>query len=132
MTIAPQPPLPPAPILLPSVRFPRLYWRDASAHLQHGHRQLTNPGQIISNIRNLTASVFGVAAGALGLESYYGFLFYLLGTLAVSGLIFVFLAESKPNAYFYRPIADLWSGELFSGLMSFVLTWTLFYGMVRA
>ncbi|KAJ9624805.1 hypothetical protein H2203_004755 [Taxawa tesnikishii (nom. ined.)] len=85
----------------------------------------------VSNIRALTASLFGVAAGTLGLESYPGFLFYLLGTLVVSVLIFAFKADSNTKVYFHSPVADLWMGDLFGGLMSFVLTWTLFYGLVR-
>jgi hypothetical protein len=88
--------------------------------------------QVISNIRNLTASLFGVAAGTLGLESYPGFIFYLAGTLLVSILLFALKADGKPGAYFYRPLGDMWLGEVFGGLSGFVLTWTLFYGLVRA
>jgi hypothetical protein len=88
--------------------------------------------QTVSNIRNLTASLFGVAAGTLGLESYPGFAFYLAGTFLVSALIFFLRTEGNPKAFFYRPFGDLWAGDLTSGLSSFVLTWTLFYGLVRA
>jgi len=91
-----------------------------------------NNGRTVSNIRNLTASLFGVAAGTLGLEAYYGFAFYLAGTLIVSALILFLRADATPKAYFYRPFGDLWAGDLVSGLSSFVLTWTLFYGLVRA
>ncbi|KAF2088361.1 hypothetical protein K490DRAFT_73290 [Saccharata proteae CBS 121410] len=89
-------------------------------------------GRTISNIRNLTASLFGVAAGTLGLESYPGFLFYLAGTLFVSLLVFAFRAHGEPKSYFYSPLGDLWAGEVFGSLSSFVLTWTLFYGLLRA
>ncbi|KAK6004034.1 hypothetical protein QM012_008884 [Aureobasidium pullulans] len=85
----------------------------------------------VSNIRSLTASLFGVAAGTLGLESFPGFLFYALGSLVVSLLIFSLRANVQPKAYFHSPIADLWIGDLFGGLMSFVLTWTLFYGLAN-
>lgn len=88
--------------------------------------------QVVSNIRNLTASLFGVAAGTLGLESYAGFIFYLLGSLLVSALLFALKTDGKPDAYFYRPLGDMWLGEVFGGLSGFVLTWTLFYGLVRA
>ncbi len=73
-----------------------------------------------------------MAAGTLGLESYPGFLFYLLGTIVVSLLIVAFPTKAKPDQFFYRPFADLWAGDVFSSLMSFVLTWTLFYGIVQA
>jgi len=83
-------------------------------------------------VRNLTASLFGVAAGALGLESYPGFAFYLVGTLLMSALIFALRADRRPEAYFYRPASEMWTGGLFEGLSGFVLTWTLVYGLVRA
>jgi hypothetical protein len=94
---------------------------------------ITDPNsQVISNIRNLTASLFGVAAGTLGLESYAGFIFYILASLMVSVLLFALKTEGNPGKYFYRPLSDLWLGEVFGGLSGFVLTWTLFYGLVRA
>jgi hypothetical protein len=34
--------------------------------------------------------------------------------------------------FFYNPLGDLWMGGLGEGLSSFVLTWTLVYGLVRA
>jgi ER membrane protein complex subunit 6 len=39
---------------------------------------------------------------------------------------------SKPERYFYQPVVDLWWGDVLGNLMGFVLTWTLFYGLVRA
>ncbi|ORY19479.1 Rab5-interacting protein-domain-containing protein [Clohesyomyces aquaticus] len=96
------------------------------------HSSVQHNSQVVSNIRNLTASLFGVAAGTLGLESYPGFLFYLVGTLIVSSLIFAFRTDGKPTEYFHQPLGDLWGGDVFSGLSGFVLTWTLFYGLVRA
>ena len=88
--------------------------------------------QVISNIRSLTASLFGVASGILGLESYSGFAFYLLGTFFVSVLIWALLAKGKQGQYFQGPLSELWAGDVLGGGMSFVLTWTLFYGLVRA
>jgi hypothetical protein len=101
-------------------------------HLASYPQSLTRCFQVLSNIRNLTASLFGVAAGTLGLESYAGFIFYILASLMVSVLLFVLKTEGKPVKYFYRPLSDLWLGDVFGGLSGFVLTWTLFYGLVRA
>lgn len=90
------------------------------------------PTQTVSNIRALTASLFGVAAGTLGLESLPGFFFYFVGTAIVSLLVFSLKAKSDAGAFFFRPVGDFWIGDLFGGLMSFVLTWTLFYGLCKA
>jgi hypothetical protein len=50
----------------------------------------------------------------------------------VSLLVFSMRAEGKASQYFHSPLGDLWGGDVVSGLSSFVLTWTLFYGLVRA
>lgn len=86
----------------------------------------------MSDIRNLTASLFGVAAGTLGLESYPGFLFYIIGTLLVQLAILGVRAKWDQAAYLYAPISGFWIGDAFGPFMSFVLTWTLFYGLIRA
>ena len=85
-----------------------------------------------SNIRALTASLFGVAAGTLGLESYPGFAFFFVGTLVVQILVLVLRAGGKQEAYFQNPFSEFWVGDAFSGLMSFVLTWTLVFGLCKA
>ena len=88
--------------------------------------------QVISQIRSLTASLFGVAAGVLGLESLQGFFFYFLGTIFISQLISSLLANGEPDRYFESRWNGLWGKDVFGGLSSFVLTWTLFYGLVRS
>jgi len=92
---------------------------------------LQHNARVTANIRSLSASLFGVAAGTLGLESYLGFAFYIVGTLLVSVLLFLFRTEGNPKRFFFKPVADFWIGDVFGGAMSFVLTWTLFYGLVR-
>ena len=123
---------------------------------------LTNSAlaQVLATVRSLTSSLFGIAAGILGLESYAGFLYFILGTLFVSFLIWLLRikasqagqqqpkkdASGRPKAdltpsvgtsgqrlYFENAVWELWMGgnELLGGLSSFVLTWTLFYGIVR-
>ncbi|OHF01368.1 hypothetical protein CORC01_03401, partial [Colletotrichum orchidophilum] len=95
----------------------------------------------LSNLQSLSASLFGVAAGILGLESYNGFLFYLIFSFITAGLFYIlriapestsaglpFLSTSR---YFKGPF-DFWTSGLLGGLSGFILTWTLFYGLVRA
>lgn len=94
----------------------------------------------------MTASLFGIGAGILGLESYSGFLFYVAFSLLTTGLFFVLRvvtaslalrSAGKPvalldtSAYFRSPW-DFWTGGLSNGLAGYILTWTLFYGLVGA
>ena len=97
--------------------------------------------QTLSNLQGLTASLYGVAAGILGLESYSGFLFYFVFSLITTGLFYTMrIAPTSVSAglpvldtsrYFRGPL-DFWTGGLMGGLPGFILTWTLFYGLVRA
>ncbi|KAK4681830.1 hypothetical protein QC764_110950 [Podospora pseudoanserina] len=110
---------------------------------------LVHNTRTLHNLQSLTASLFGVGAGILGLESYSGFLFYLVFSL-ITTLLFYALriaptATSSPSSssssttskggvlsrYFRSPL-DFWTAGLTNGLAGFILTWTLFYGLVRA
>ena len=67
-----------------------------------------------------------------------GFLFYLFFSLLTSALVYVFRVRpgvegDKAGAgRYFRGGLELWTGGLVEGLTGFVLTWTLFYGIVRA
>ncbi|TVY59165.1 ER membrane protein complex subunit 6 [Lachnellula cervina] len=106
--------------------------------VQHNTKTLTT-------LHNLTASLFGVGAGILGLESYPGFIFYLVFSLLTSALVYAFrvrpaiIKNSTSGGKagvgmerYFRGSMELWTGGLVEGLSGFVLTWTLFYGLVRA
>jgi hypothetical protein len=86
--------------------------------------------RVLSNIRALTGFLFGAAAGVLGLQSYPGFLFYLLGSLVVSSFVYTLLAKNQPGRY-WQSGSQVWYSEVFGGLSGFVLTWTLFFGTIR-
>ncbi|KAI0539239.1 Rab5-interacting protein-domain-containing protein [Xylaria digitata] len=95
----------------------------------------------LSNLQNLTASIFGAAAGILGLESYSGFLFYFVFTILTTVLFYTIrVAPTSLKAghtmidtsRYFRSSYEFWTGGLFGGLAGYILTWTLFYGLVRA
>lgn len=91
----------------------------------------------LTTLHNLTASLFGIGAGILGLESYSGFLFYLLFSLLTSLLVYAIrvrpaLINGEGMDRYFRGSMELWTGGLVEGLSGFVLTWTLFYGLVSA
>ena len=101
--------------------------------------------QTLATLHNLTASLFGVGAGILGLESYPGFIFYLFFSLLTSALVYAFrvrpaiIQDSTSGGKagvgtetYFRGAMELWTGGILEGLSGFVLTWTLFYGLVRA
>jgi hypothetical protein len=112
-------PLPNSPPLLPS----------SALEIE----KLTPPNQALTQLHNLTASLFGIGAGILGLESYSGFLFYLLFSLLTTSLLYLFRVRPKGSTdVFFQGAWSLWTGGLVDGLSGFVLTWTLFYGLVRA
>lgn len=102
--------------------------------------------QTLYNLQSLAASLFGVSAGILGLESYSGFLFYAVFSLLTAVLFYLLrVAPTSLGApagtgkkglfdtsrYFRGPI-EFWTGGLMNGLAGFILTWTLFYGLVSA
>lgn len=97
-----------------------------------------------------------MAAGILGLESQWGFLFYFVSNLFISALIHFILAHGSPGEFFAgtRSAEDdatsgaagsgkqreervgawreIWLGSgLFEGLSGFVLGWAGVGGVVR-
>ncbi|KAG9241147.1 Rab5-interacting protein-domain-containing protein [Calycina marina] len=97
--------------------------------------------KVLVTLRNLTASLFGIGAGILGLESYPGFIFYVVFSLLTSALVYALRVQPAlardPSGdagitRFFKGSWELWTGGIFEGLSGFVLTWTLFYGLVRA
>lgn len=96
---------------------------------------------MLSNLHSLTASLFGVAAGILGLESYNGFLAYIIFSIITALMFYTLqvapdsLAEGHPalsTGRYFTGAFEFWAGGIFSGLSGFILTWTLFYGLVKA
>jgi hypothetical protein len=95
--------------------------------------------QTLATLHNLTASLFGIGAGILGLESYSGFIFYLLFSLVTTVLVYVFRVQGRGTpgdphgdvGRYFQSNLQLWTGGLLEGLMGYVLTWTLFFGLLR-
>ncbi|KXJ95959.1 Rab5-interacting protein-domain-containing protein [Microdochium bolleyi] len=97
--------------------------------------------KVLSNLQSLLGSIFGASAGILGLESYSGFLFYFVFTILTTVLFYALrvaptslksgLGPMDISRY-YRSRYEFWLGGLFGGLPGYILTWTLFYGLVRA
>ncbi|KAF3911196.1 hypothetical protein AA313_de0209988 [Arthrobotrys entomopaga] len=104
--------------------------RDLQIHPIVPENVIANSKTIV-DLHSLSSSLLGIAAGILGLESYSGFLFYLLGTLFVSFLIITFPMGGKPDVYVRGGWKDVMLADVTGGVMGYVLTWTLFFGLVR-
>jgi hypothetical protein len=111
----------------------------------------TNPylllPQTLSNIRSISSLLLGISAGILGLESINGFLYYILGSLAVSVFIHFLLVEGQPETYFAgngeRGVdgkkggtgawREVWfgGGVLGEALSGYVLGWAGVGGLIR-
>ncbi|ORX91544.1 ER membrane protein complex subunit 6 [Basidiobolus meristosporus CBS 931.73] len=91
---------------------------------------------VAMNTRTLTycrsgiSAVTGSAAGILGLTGYTGFVFYLVTAFISSGIIWALMTDFKPELYFKKS-RDVWIEGVFGGLFSYVLFWTLMYGIVH-
>jgi hypothetical protein len=84
----------------------------------------------ISRARAILALVSGTAAGILGLESLYGFLFYFVCSLLLSIILFVVKTGMNPGKYL--PTNDMiWTFGVFGNLSSYVLFWVLAFGVVN-
>ncbi|KAJ1567683.1 hypothetical protein HK405_005142 [Cladochytrium tenue] len=106
----------------------RLHPISTSA-LAHNHHQ-------INYARSMLAGLAGGAAGILGLQGFSGFVFFAVASAALSGLL-ALRAGSDPTKYFTggAGITGAWStvllGEVYGSLFSYVLFWTLAYGLVH-
>lgn len=84
----------------------------------------------IDRIRSFMGIIYGCCSGILGLTNMSGIVFFLLAHLAVSVSILGLKMKFDLKTYTRSSMVSF----LFSGLqncfMSFMLFWTLFYGLV--
>lgn len=78
--------------------------------------------------RIIVSLLAGVGAGILGIENWYGIIFYIIVQLIFSALLYIRL-ESNVKQYFQSTSGFVWNGFTAGG-MTFVLFWTLLYDIV--
>ncbi|KAI9017480.1 transmembrane protein 93-like protein [Gaertneriomyces semiglobifer] len=86
--------------------------------------------QIVQYARSSLAFISGAAAGILGIEGWIGgFAFYLASSLLLSLLLW---AKTGGNSKKYFPRVEmLWTEEVTGNAFSYLLFWTLAYGLVH-
>ncbi|CAB3406592.1 unnamed protein product [Caenorhabditis bovis] len=78
--------------------------------------------------RTCQSCAAGIAAGILGLTGFSGFILYF-ATVVLQGLIWSAKASGGWHHYFLENSQFTWSHG--NGLLTFVLLWVFFYGMVH-
>ncbi|KAF9320339.1 ER membrane complex subunit 6 [Podila horticola] len=86
--------------------------------------------QTMTFIRSSYSAILGLAAGILGLTNWSGFVFYFVGSAFLSTLVFLVKARASPGTYF-RSSFDVFTEGVLGGLLSYILFWTLLYGIIH-
>eukprot|EP01135_Chromosphaera_perkinsii_P005749 Nk52_evm49s359 gene=Nk52_evmTU49s359 len=88
--------------------------------------------QIMSFSRTMASAAGGVAAGIIGLTNTYGIAFYFVVFLVTSAALHLKVEASKKtkDAKFVKSSGDLWL-DAFGGATTYILFWTLVYGIVH-
>jgi hypothetical protein len=74
--------------------------------------------------------ILGLGAGILALSAWQGFVFYLVGYLAVTACVLAKNGDMVGTKH-CQTSYEAWSSQIFGGLLSFVLSWTLSYALVH-
>lgn len=85
----------------------------------------------LSRVRTVTALLAGVVAGVLGITGLMGFVWYVLHAVITSFIVSTMTCGGRPEKFFASGMKHLLSfGELMSGLLTYVLMWTIVYDSI--
>ena len=100
--------------------------KEEKARLIYAPNVLHNSS--LYTVKFLSSCFAGATAGILGLENWSGFALFLVSILFSTGCMYVINCKSRPTNYVAGGVKDLVNpGQ--DNVFSFVLVWTLFYGM---
>lgn len=91
---------------------------------------LTNNVQAIERIRSFMGIICGCCAGILGLTNSAGIAFFLLSHIFVSASILTIKMKFDLKNFLRTPLFSFLLDGLQNCFMSYMLFWTLFYGLV--
>lgn len=84
----------------------------------------------LHTIKFLSSCFSGAAAGILGLENWQGFVLFFASLLLSAACMYVVNCKGRPAKYVPGGVRELVNpGQ--DNVFSFVLVWTLFFGMLR-
>ena len=79
-------------------------------------------------VKFLSSCFAGAAAGILGLENWKGFALFVISTFFTAACMYFVNCKGRPSKYVPGGVSELLNpGQ--DNMFSFVLVWTLLYGM---
>lgn len=85
----------------------------------------------LQRIQDVMSLAFGVGAGILGLESFYGFLFFLVSFSLSNLSFFILCCQGEANLFFQNPLKEIFLDGITSSLAGYVMMWCLTYALVK-
>jgi len=84
----------------------------------------------IDKVRSLMGIISGCVAGICGLTGFQGLVCFVALHLVVNFSLITFKMKLNLKEYFNESILSFMTGDLQSSILSYLLFWTLFYGLV--
>jgi hypothetical protein len=75
------------------------------------------------------SALSGSAAGIIGLTGLNGFAFYFICSLVLSFAILLYIGNNTKKYFLSKQ--NIFTGQLWSGIQTYLLFWTFLYGMVH-
>lgn len=106
--------------------------------MSNGSSQITlNPAAFmnnmkeVSNIRAYMTIILSCIIGIMGVSGYIGFVYYIITNILLSIIIIQFKFHSKLGNYIPMTFVSFIISGISDTFLSFVLFWTLLYGLVH-
>jgi hypothetical protein len=78
------------------------------------------------------ALIAGIVSGILRVEGIVnGLAMYVLWNLIGSSILAVYMGGSSATKHFPNGLVDIFTSQIFSGIMTYILVWTLVYDVVH-
>ncbi|OBA22229.1 hypothetical protein METBIDRAFT_39323 [Metschnikowia bicuspidata var. bicuspidata NRRL YB-4993] len=85
----------------------------------------------LQKLQDVMSLSLGIAAGTLGLESYSGIAFYLVGILASDFSFLVVCCEGTPKRFFVSPVREIFADNFISNFAGYIMMWCLTYALMK-
>ncbi|CAA9990936.1 ER membrane protein complex subunit 6, putative [Plasmodium knowlesi strain H] len=95
---------------------------------QNNERKIKHNKNSLILSKQFYGIIGGITVGILGIQGTYGFLFFSLFTVIGTLMTFSHIRNDF-KSYFMKP-SDIFCRDFFSGLISFILFWTLSYDLI--